>query len=75
MPLLAGLVTKIALLIWVRILFWVMAAGEPQGGSAGIFMLVSSLGMLASVAGHASRCASGISSACSPTEGSLTSGW
>lgn len=49
-PLLAGLVTKVALLIWVRILFWVMAAGESQG-TAGIFMLVSSLGMLASVAG------------------------
>ena len=47
-PLLAGLVTKVALLVWVRILYWVMAAGELQR-VAGIFTLVSSLGILASV--------------------------
>ena len=49
-PLLAGLVTKIALLVWVRILFWVMASGDLHAGT-GIFTLVSSLGILASVAG------------------------
>ncbi len=47
-PLLAGLVTKVALLLWVRILFWVIGAGEAQQAS-GIFTLVSSLGILASV--------------------------
>ena len=48
-PLLAGLVTKIALLVWVRILYWVMAAEGP--GVAGIFAIVSTIGILASVGG------------------------
>ena len=49
-PLLASLVTKVALLVWVRILFWVMPAGAALG-DVGIFTLVSALGMMASVAG------------------------
>lgn len=49
-PLLAGLVTKVALLVWIRILFWVMPAGGGQG-APDIFSLVSSVGILASVIG------------------------
>ncbi len=49
-PLLAGLVTKVALLVWVRILYWVMVPGV-NGESLAIFALVSTFGMLASVAG------------------------
>ena len=48
-PLLAGLVTKISLLIWARILYWVMQPGS--GGSLTIFTLVGAFGILASVGG------------------------
>lgn len=49
-PLLAGLVTKIALLVWIRILFWLMG---PESGDEPltVFTLVSAFGVLASVAG------------------------
>ncbi len=49
-PLLAGLVTKISLLVWVRILYWVIRPGA-SGESLTIFTLVSAFGILASVAG------------------------
>lgn len=49
-PLLAGLVTKIALLVWVRILYWVMRP-DANGESLTIFALVSTFGILASIAG------------------------
>lgn len=49
-PLLAGLVTKVALLVWVRILYWVMGPGA-NGETLSIFTLVSTFGILASVAG------------------------
>ncbi len=49
-PLLAGLVTKVALLVWVRVLYWVMKPGA-DGESLSIFVLVSTFGILASVAG------------------------
>ena len=49
-PLLAGLVTKIVVLVWARILFWVAAAGFADGGP-NLFTLVASLGVLASVCG------------------------
>lgn len=35
-PLLAGLMTKVALYAWIRILFWVLAAGVNVGGVAEI---------------------------------------
>lgn len=49
-PLLAGLLTKIAALVWVKILFAVTASGleEPPGE---IFALVGGLGMLAALGG------------------------
>ena len=49
-PLLAGLVTKIALLVWVRILYWVMGP-SANGETLSIFALVSTFGILASVVG------------------------
>ena len=49
-PLLAGLLTKVALLAWVRILFWVVGSGEGAQ-SVNIFALVWALGVLASVGG------------------------
>ena len=49
-PLLTGLLTKIALLVWVRILAWVMAAEHASQGFD-IFALVSALGILAAVVG------------------------
>ena len=49
-PLLAGLLTKIALLVWVRILVWVMAA-ERAPQEFDIFALVSALGIIAAVVG------------------------
>lgn len=48
-PLLAGLVTKIALLVWVRILYWAILEGTG-GESFSIFTLVSSFGIVASIA-------------------------
>ncbi|MDA0205789.1 MAG: proton-conducting transporter membrane subunit [Acidobacteria bacterium] len=49
-PIIAALLTKVALLAWVRVLFWVVGAG---GGSqpAVVFSLVWSLGALAAVGG------------------------
>ncbi len=49
-PLLAGLVTKIALLVWLRIQYWAVAAesGDP---AAHVFAVVSGLGIAASVGG------------------------
>lgn len=49
-PILAGLVTKIALLVWARILFWVMSTASG-GQELDIFSLISSLGVLAAVCG------------------------
>ncbi len=49
-PILAGLVTKIALLVWARILFWVMSTASG-GRDLDIFSLISSLGILAAVCG------------------------
>ena len=49
-PILAGLVTKIALLVWARILFWVMSTAAG-GRDLDIFSLISSLGILAAVCG------------------------
>lgn len=49
-PLLAGLLTKVVLLVWLRILFWAMAAQSAEQGVS-IFTLVSALGIVASVAG------------------------
>ena len=49
-PILAGLVTKIALLVWARILFWVMSTAAG-GRDLDIFSLISSLGVLAAVCG------------------------
>ncbi len=49
-PLLAGLVTKISLLVWARILYWVMQP-SAGGGTLTIFALVTTFGILASVAG------------------------
>lgn len=49
-PILAALLTKVALLAWIRILFWVIGAGngsEPDD----IFGMVWSLGALAAVGG------------------------
>jgi len=47
-PLLASLLTKVALLGWIRILFWVVGARDE---TAAVFALVWSLGVLASVGG------------------------
>ena len=49
-PVLAGLVTKISLLVWARILFWVMSTAAG-GRDLDIFSLISSLGILAAVCG------------------------
>ena len=49
-PILAALLTKVALLVWVRILFWVIGSGEAQQ-PVGIFTIVWALGGLASVGG------------------------
>ena len=49
-PLLAGLLTKISLLVWIRILFWAMAAGLAVQGDE-IFTVVSAFGVLAAIAG------------------------
>ena len=49
-PLLAGLVTKVALLAWIRILYWVMAAGSYDR-IIEIFELLWVVGALASVGG------------------------
>ena len=49
-PLLAGLLTKIALLVWLRIQCWAMVA-ERGIETVDIFTLVSGLGIVASVAG------------------------
>ena len=49
-PLLAGLLTKVVALVWVRILFWAMAAENTEQGAI-IYTLVSALGIVASVAG------------------------
>ena len=49
-PMLAGLLTKVSLLVWVRILFWTTASaqGRPE---LPLFELVSVLGALAAIAG------------------------
>ena len=49
-PLLAALLTKVALLAWIRILFWVVGAGNG-GQPSEIFALVWVLGAVASVGG------------------------
>ncbi len=49
-PLLAGLVTKVAVLVWVRILFWVIAVAHADH-TADIFALVAGVGILSSVGG------------------------
>ena len=49
-PLLAGLLTKIALLVWIRIQSWAVLA-EPAEQAGTIFAVVSVLGILASVGG------------------------
>lgn len=49
-PILAALLTKVALLGWVRILFWVVGAGEGAQ-PAHVFALVWSLGVLGAVGG------------------------
>jgi multicomponent Na+:H+ antiporter subunit D len=49
-PLLAGLVTKVTLLAWIRILYWVLAAGS-YGRIIEIFGLLWVVGALASVGG------------------------
>jgi multicomponent Na+:H+ antiporter subunit D len=49
-PLLASLLTKVALLAWIRILYWVVGAGH-SGNPADVFTLVWIVGALASVAG------------------------
>ncbi len=49
-PLLAALLTKVALLAWVRILFWVV--GSQEGAQpVDLFALVCALGIIASVGG------------------------
>jgi len=49
-PLLAALVTKVAMLAWIRIVYWVLAANS-ENGSLEIFQLLWVLGALASVGG------------------------
>ena len=49
-PILASLLTKVALLAWIRILFWVVGAGNGSGPVV-VFSLVWSLGALAAVGG------------------------
>ena len=49
-PILAALLTKVALLVWVRILFWVIGSGESEQPVV-VFSLVWVLGALASVSG------------------------
>lgn len=49
-PILAALLTKVALLAWIRILFWVVGAGDGTQPAV-IFSLVWSLGALAAVGG------------------------
>lgn len=49
-PILAGLLTKVTLLVWVRILFWVIGSGESVR-QVDVFAMVWALGVLASVGG------------------------
>jgi multicomponent Na+:H+ antiporter subunit D len=49
-PLLAGLMTKVALYAWVRILFWVLGA-RAEIGQVNVLTLLGGLGALAAVAG------------------------
>lgn len=49
-PLLAGLLTKVSLLVWVRILFWTTASAQARP-DVPVFELVSVLGSLAAMAG------------------------
>ena len=49
-PILAALLTKVALLVWVRILFWVIGSGDSEQPAV-VFSLVWALGALASVSG------------------------
>ena len=49
-PILAALLTKVSLLVWVRILFWVIGSGEAAQ-PVGVFSLVWVMGALASVGG------------------------
>ena len=49
-PILSALLTKVALLAWIRILFWVVGAGNGSDPTV-VFSLVWSLGALASVGG------------------------
>lgn len=49
-PLLAGLGTKVGVLVWTRILLGVAASGFPEGGPS-MFALVAVLGILAAVGG------------------------
>lgn len=49
-PILAALLTKVTLLVWVRILFWVIGSGESVQ-QVDVFAMVWALGVLASVGG------------------------
>jgi multicomponent Na+:H+ antiporter subunit D len=49
-PILAALLTKVALLAWIRILFWVVGAGDGSQPAV-VFSMVWSLGALAAVGG------------------------
>lgn len=49
-PILAALLTKVSLLAWIRVLFWVVGAGDGSQ-PVDIFGLVWSLGALAAVGG------------------------
>lgn len=49
-PFLASLVTKVALLVWVRIMFWVVGAGA-EIEHVPVLILLEELGALAAVAG------------------------
>ena len=49
-PILAGLVTKVSLLVWVRILYWIVGRGEASADIP-VFHLVSLLGIAAAVGG------------------------
>ena len=49
-PMLAGLLTKVSLLVWVRILYWTMAPSQ-SGPEVTLYQVVSVIGMLAAVGG------------------------
>jgi multicomponent Na+:H+ antiporter subunit D len=49
-PILAALLTKVSLLAWIRVLFWVVGAGD-ESQPVDIFGLVWTLGALAAVGG------------------------